>query len=175
MISLVSLTKHKHEPVINHRPPASAPPPFTTSSSSSPGSSSDCPDLPFLCPRSSLRSDPLDPCPCRRNDDPIVAFNKDPKPVPGDVVFRVGSVEVNSVPANIASPSKPLKTILFGRFSESWRETIDFTQIGISIDTMRAIESFSRTGSVNSFSVDTLLLLPLGKPVLLQRPEMRVR
>ncbi|KAK1308390.1 Ethylene-overproduction protein 1 [Acorus calamus] len=53
--------------------------------------------------------------------------------------------------------------MLFGGFSDSWRETIDFTQIGISIDTLRAIESFSRTGSINSFSVDTLLeLIPFA-------------
>ncbi|KAK1315152.1 Ethylene-overproduction protein 1 [Acorus calamus] len=51
--------------------------------------------------------------------------------------------------------------MFFGGFSESWRETIDLTQIGISIDTVQAIESFSRTGSINSFSVDAILeLLP---------------
>ncbi|KAK1271477.1 Ethylene-overproduction protein 1 [Acorus gramineus] len=129
-------------------------------------SPSDCPGLPLECPRSSLRPGPdaLGPCPCRRDDDPIVvAFDGDPEPVLGDVVFIVGSGEVNCVRANIASLSKPLKTMLFGGFSESWRETIDFTQIGISIDTMRAIESFSRTGSVDSFSIDTLLeLLPFA-------------
>ncbi|KAI8557105.1 hypothetical protein RHMOL_Rhmol05G0309200 [Rhododendron molle] len=76
-----------------------------------------------------------------------------------DMSFCIGDDEVRCIRYNIASLSRPFKQMLYGSFSESRREKINFSQNGISVKGMRAAEIFSREKSVDSFEPDVVLEL----------------
>lgn len=76
-----------------------------------------------------------------------------------DISFCIGDDEVRCIRYNIASLSRPFKQMLYGSFSESRREKINFSQNGISVKGMRAAEIFSREKSVDSFEPDVVLEL----------------
>lgn len=123
------------------------------------------------CPKSSLVSgynpeSVYDSCFCSKNprgemDDDV--FGEDDECSTSmedwDMAFCIGNEEVRCIRSKIASLSRPLQAMLFGTFRESKRETINFTQNGISAKGMRAAEVFSRTKRVDSF--DTQIILEL--------------
>ncbi|XP_021769668.1 ethylene-overproduction protein 1-like [Chenopodium quinoa] len=76
-----------------------------------------------------------------------------------DMSFVVGEEEVKCIRYNIASLSRAFKTLLYGSFVESRREKINFTQNGISVQVIRALELYSRKKKVDS--LDPPLVLEL--------------
>ncbi|KAL6003188.1 hypothetical protein ACLOJK_023411 [Asimina triloba] len=77
----------------------------------------------------------------------------------GDVAFCIGDKEVVCIRSSIAALSKPLKAMLYGCFREAWKEKINFSHNGISVNGMRGVDGFSRTGCLDSFPIETLLEL----------------
>lgn len=75
----------------------------------------------------------------------------------GDVSFCIGDEEINCVRNKIAVLSGPLGTMLYGSFIESKRVKIDFSENGISVVGMRAVEEFSRTRRLDSFTPEIAL------------------
>lgn len=67
----------------------------------------------------------------------------------GDVSFCIGEEEVLCYRNCIAALSQPLRTMLYGGFAEAKRETINFSSNGISVEGMRVVDVFSRTGKLN--------------------------
>lgn len=76
-----------------------------------------------------------------------------------DMSFVVGEEEVRCIRDNIASLSRPFRTLLYGSFVESRREKINLTQNGISAEVIRALELYSRRKKVDS--LDPQLVLEL--------------
>ncbi|CAL5386371.1 unnamed protein product [Camellia sinensis] len=76
-----------------------------------------------------------------------------------DVCFLIGDEEIYCNKDKIAHLSRPLKAMLYGNFMESKRETINFSQSGISAKGMRAVGVFSNTRRLDSFCPSTVLEL----------------
>ncbi|KAE8712742.1 Ethylene-overproduction protein 1 [Hibiscus syriacus] len=76
-----------------------------------------------------------------------------------DISFCVGNEEINCVRFKIASLSSPFKAMLYGSFMESKTYKIDFSQNDISVEGMRAVDLYSRTRRVDSFSPEIVLEL----------------
>ncbi|KAL5709936.1 Ethylene-overproduction protein 1 [Ranunculus cassubicifolius] len=112
-----------------------------------------------------------DPCPCRRppqtqdcststsSSDGYVYGTDDNDEEDGDMSFCIGEDEIRCFRYKIAALSKPLKTMLYGGFKESIRETINFSHNNISVKGMRAVQVFSRTKKLDSFSPQIVLEL----------------
>ncbi|RVW65754.1 Ethylene-overproduction protein 1 [Vitis vinifera] len=66
-------------------------------------------------------------------------------------------LEINCVRNKIAVLSGPFETMLYGSFIESKRVKIDFSENGISVEGMRAVEVFSRTRRLDSFHPEIVL------------------
>ncbi|XP_027154459.1 ethylene-overproduction protein 1 [Coffea eugenioides] len=77
----------------------------------------------------------------------------------GNVCFCIGDEEVYCSRGKIAALSCPLKAMLCGDFSESEKDRIDFSHVGISRDGMRAVKFFSQYGSLGSSSPNVVLEL----------------
>ncbi|EPS74171.1 ethylene-overproduction protein 1, partial [Genlisea aurea] len=124
-------------------------------------SAMDCSGWNIECPKSSLipgynpeSADDL--CACSRNpvnDDEIeeccsssVDDGED-----FDMCFCIGDDEIRCNRFRMASLSIPFKSLLYGSFMESRRESIYFSQNGISPEAMRAAVIFSVTKKVTSF------------------------
>ncbi|KAF5750794.1 hypothetical protein HS088_TW03G01134 [Tripterygium wilfordii] len=134
-------------------------------------SSMDCHGRNLECPKATLVSgyDPEsinDPCICTRNprediDDDTMMEGEEcsTSEEEGDMSFCIGDQEVRCVRYNIASLSRPFKAMLYGDFTESRREKINFTQNGISVEGMRAAEIFSKTKRLGSFDIRLVLEL----------------
>ncbi|XP_028759091.1 ethylene-overproduction protein 1 isoform X2 [Neltuma alba] len=69
----------------------------------------------------------------------------------GDMSFIIGDAEIRCRRYNISSLSRPFKTMLYGGFMETRREKINFSQNGISVETMTAAEIYSRTKRLSQF------------------------
>ncbi|XP_077233058.1 ethylene-overproduction protein 1-like [Tasmannia lanceolata] len=131
-------------------------------------SSMDCGGATLECPKGTLISgyDPnsiYDPCPCRI---PLDAHVLNPleeecstSANEGDVAFCIGDEEVICTRHKIASLSTPFRTMLYGGFTESRREKINFSHNGISVNGMQAVEMFSRTGRLDDFPPNIFLEL----------------
>ncbi|XP_010553234.1 PREDICTED: LOW QUALITY PROTEIN: ethylene-overproduction protein 1-like [Tarenaya hassleriana] len=130
--------------------------------------SMDCCGRNLECPRATLVSgyDPesvYDPCVCSKtpraelNDDVSECSTSEEEDY--DMAFCIGDDEVRCVRYKIASLSRPFKAMLYGGFRETKRETINFTQNGISIEGMRAAEIFSRTKKLDMFPPNIVLEL----------------
>ncbi|XP_074264492.1 ethylene-overproduction protein 1-like [Silene latifolia] len=76
-----------------------------------------------------------------------------------DLAFVVGDEEVSCIRYNIASLSRVFNTLLFGNFVESRRENINFTQNGISVEAVRALELYSRNKKLDCFDPNVVLEL----------------
>ncbi|KAL6138917.1 hypothetical protein ACLB2K_064196 [Fragaria x ananassa] len=74
-----------------------------------------------------------------------------------DMSFYIGEDEIRCVRYKIALLSTPFSTMLYGGFTETRREKINFTQNGVSPEAMRAVEVYSRTGKLDSFEVRIVL------------------
>ncbi|XP_020274917.1 ethylene-overproduction protein 1 [Asparagus officinalis] len=122
------------------------------------------------CPKAALQpgyspDSPFDPCPCRipREASFSAPASLKKKKIDdddeGDLWFCIGDEEVGCVRHSIAALSQPLRTLLYGDFVESRRERINFTQNNISVKGMRAVDVFSRTGSLSDFTPETVLEL----------------
>lgn len=127
------------------------------------------------CPNASLVSgyDPesvYDRCMCSRTppeeadteaDTDILTGNEEcsTSEEDGDMSFCIGDEEVRCIRYNIASLSRPFTALLYGNFTESRREKINFSRNGISVDGMRAAEIFSRTKRLDSFDPSIVLEL----------------
>lgn len=77
----------------------------------------------------------------------------------GDVSFCIGNEEISCVRSKIAALSGPFKAMLYGNFVESRSSKIDFSQNGISVEGMRAVELYSRTRKLDSFCPKIVLEL----------------
>ncbi|XP_065882272.1 ethylene-overproduction protein 1-like [Euphorbia lathyris] len=75
------------------------------------------------------------------------------------VSFCVNGDSIRCVRGKIAALSSPLKAMLYGDFVESLRDEIDFSEIGLSSEGMRAVEVYSRSRRVELFSVEIVLEL----------------
>ncbi|XP_042514573.1 ethylene-overproduction protein 1-like [Macadamia integrifolia] len=134
-------------------------------------SSMDCSGRNIECPKATLVSgyDPdsvYDPCLCRWNtrEDVDVGISMEQEECStsdeeGDISFCIGDEEVTCVRYNIASLSRPFMAMLYGSFTESRREKINFTHNEISINGMRAVEVYSRTRKLDLFPPDIVLEL----------------
>eukprot|EP01018_Ginkgo_biloba_P000937 Gb_10448 [translate_table: standard] len=119
------------------------------------------------CPKAALVAgySPIsvfDPCPCRqpRVDGELVLEECSTSSASGDnVVFLIGEVEVICSREKIAALSNPFHAMLFGCFTESQRTTINFSHNGISLQGMRAVDEFSKRGSLDFFSPEIILEL----------------
>ncbi|KAI8574045.1 hypothetical protein RHMOL_Rhmol01G0324100 [Rhododendron molle] len=76
-----------------------------------------------------------------------------------DVCFRLGDGEIYCMRERIAALSRPLEAMLYGGFIESKRERIDFSEMGISVEGMRAVDVFSRTRRLDSVAPGVVLEL----------------
>ncbi|TYH07490.1 hypothetical protein ES288_A08G237700v1 [Gossypium darwinii] len=76
-----------------------------------------------------------------------------------DISFCVGNEEIDCVRSKIAALSTPFKAMLCGSFIESKRSKIDFSQNGISVELMKAVDLYSRTKMVDMFSPKIVLEL----------------
>ncbi|KAF7845287.1 ethylene-overproduction protein 1 [Senna tora] len=114
------------------------------------------------CPKATLQSgyDPelvFDPCMCTSRsprspregvDNGVLTEDEEcstSEEDDGDMSFIIGDTEIRCRRCNISSLSRTFRTMLYGGFIESRREKINFSQIGISAEAMRAAEIFSRT------------------------------
>jgi len=147
-------------------------------------SSMDCSGRNLECPRATLEPgyDPesvFDPCPCTRasavddendSDDGYSAMmttedddDDEQRPASeeedGDMSFIVGEDEVRCNRFNIASLSRPFKTMLYGEFVESRREHINFSQNGFSVETLKAAKEFSRSKKLTHLEPNAVLEL----------------
>lgn len=134
-------------------------------------SSMDCCGRNIECPKASLVSgyDPesvydcciCSPSPQGEPSDDISMENEEcsTSEEDGNMSFCIGDDEIRCIRYNIASLSRPFKAMLYGNFTESRREKINFSQNGISAEGMRAAEIFSRTRRLGSFEVRIVLEL----------------
>ena len=76
-----------------------------------------------------------------------------------DVSFCIGDEEIKCVRYRIAVLSQAFNVMLFGSFLESKLERIDFSQIGISVEGMRAVDLYSRIRRLDIFSPEIVLEL----------------
>ncbi|XP_077214462.1 ethylene-overproduction protein 1-like [Tasmannia lanceolata] len=131
-------------------------------------SSMDCGGRTLECPRATLVNgynpdSVYDPCPCRIPIDSDVSDTLEQEcstsADEGDIAFCIGDEEVICSRHKIAALSKPFRTMFYSCFTESRREKINFSQNGISVNGMLAVEVFSRTGRLDGFPPDILLEL----------------
>eukprot|EP00256_Glycine_max_P009855 XP_003520346.1 ethylene-overproduction protein 1 [Glycine max] len=128
-------------------------------------SSSDCSGRNLECPRATLTPgyDPesvFDSCACTRahagnrdiDDDAMTivvdeqcSTSEEEEEEDGDMSFFVGDDEIKCNRFNIASLSRPFKTMLYGGFVESLKEKINFSGNCFSVEALRAADVFSRT------------------------------
>lgn len=74
-----------------------------------------------------------------------------------NVIFRIGDDKIVCDRQKISSLAAPFHAMLNGCFSESLCEDIDFSENNISASGMRAIDEFSKTGSLGDVSPNLLL------------------
>ncbi|XP_022755558.1 ethylene-overproduction protein 1-like [Durio zibethinus] len=130
----------------------------------------DCSRFNLECPKATLvyGYDPnsiYDHCKCchectKSNDSQISEVNNFlTLEEDGDISFCVGNEEINCIRFKIAALSSPFKTMLYGSFMESKSYKIDFSQNGISVEGMRAVDLYSRTRRADLFSPKVVLEL----------------
>ncbi|XP_057435275.1 ethylene-overproduction protein 1-like isoform X2 [Lotus japonicus] len=141
-------------------------------------SSMDCRGIKFECPKASLVPG-YDPdsvfdsclCFCREivdgDDDGggndlesecSTSYEDDDHSGDGnDMCFCIGDSEIRCSRYSMASLSRPFKAMLYGGFVESRREKINFSQDGVSVEVMMAVEVFSRTKRLSQFSPNVVL------------------
>lgn len=131
-------------------------------------SSMDCSGRNIECPKSNLvfgynPESVYEPCTCfasvRRESDVVEEGKCSISEEDSDMSFCIGDDEVRCVRYKIASLSGPFETMLYGSFSESQREKINFSHNGVSVRGMRAAEVYSRVKRVDSFEPDVVLEL----------------
>ncbi|XP_060676299.1 ETO1-like protein 1 isoform X3 [Ziziphus jujuba] len=74
-----------------------------------------------------------------------------------NVIFRIGDDKIVCDRQKISSLAAPFHAMLNGCFSESLCEDIDLSENNISASGMRAIDEFSKTGSLSEVSPNLLL------------------
>lgn len=143
-------------------------------------SSMDCCGRNIECPKATLVANGYDPqlvydrcCCCRDRgeeeeeekedfmklvDDQECSTSEEDE-ADGDMSFCIGDDEIRCGRFNMASLSRPFKTMLYGEFIESRREKINFSKNGVSVEAMRAAEVFSRTKSLTSIEPNVVLEL----------------
>ncbi|KAK8697977.1 hypothetical protein V6N13_114109 [Hibiscus sabdariffa] len=133
-------------------------------------SSMDCSSFILECPKATLESgydsnSIYDHCKCYQEHtnstdaqfskvDELFKLEED-----SDVCFSVGNEEINCVRLQIAALSTPFKAMLYGSFIESKCNKIDFSQNGISLEGMRAVDLYTRIKRVDFFSPKIVLEL----------------
>ncbi|GFZ13319.1 tetratricopeptide repeat (TPR)-containing protein [Actinidia rufa] len=76
-----------------------------------------------------------------------------------DVCFSIGGEEIHCMREKIATLSHPLKSMLYGDFIESKRDRIDFSEVGMSAEGLKAVEVYSRIRRLDYFSPSIVLEL----------------
>ncbi|XP_057837356.1 ethylene-overproduction protein 1 [Cryptomeria japonica] len=118
------------------------------------------------CPKAALVAGYLpltifDPCPCRQPlvDCELASECSTSAAAEEDVVFCIGDGEVACNREKIAALSIPFHAMLFGCFTESQRSRIIFSDNGITLQGMKAVNEFSKTGCLDSLSPQIVLEL----------------
>ncbi|EXB37965.1 Ethylene-overproduction protein 1 [Morus notabilis] len=131
----------------------------------------ECGGFVLECPKAALAngSDPnsvFDCCKCGFGvgSGPFEAINVEEEEFlemgnESDVSFCVGNEEIKCGRFRIARLSSPFKAMLYGGFEESKKGRIDFSQNGISVEGMRAVEEYSSTKRLDLFSPRSVLEL----------------
>ncbi|CAN8253197.1 unnamed protein product [Cochlearia groenlandica] len=133
--------------------------------------SMDCNGFAIECPKASLiHGCDLDivnkHCDCEEvfgNDD--ISLSKDDDDVfsgleeDSDFSFCVGLEKVKCVRSRIGSLSRPFEAMLYGSFVESRTSEIDFSENGVSVEAMLALNIYSRIKRVDLFRVETVFEL----------------
>ncbi|KAD3338490.1 hypothetical protein R6Q59_026743 [Mikania micrantha] len=135
-------------------------------------SAMDCIGKVLECPKSALINDDgfdrsrsvFDRCQCvcgNASENVNVTVSPDNQCLTDDeeiVCFCIGYEVISCVRPKIASLSSPLKTLLYGSFVESAKGSINFSQIGISVEAMKVVEVFSRTKKLSDFDSPSIVL-----------------
>nr|KYP46085.1 Ethylene-overproduction protein 1 [Cajanus cajan] len=115
-------------------------------------SSMDCSGRNLECPRATLAPENDEQCSTSSEDE---VEEEDG----GDMSFCIGDDEIRCNRFNMASLSRPFKTMLYGGFIESRREKINFSQNCFSVEAVRAAEVFSRSKSLRHLEPKVVLEL----------------
>ncbi|OMO82825.1 BTB/POZ-like protein [Corchorus capsularis] len=130
----------------------------------------DCGKFILECPKAALVSgyDPnsiYDHCKCyeegTESSDGQTSMGNEYLPLEedSDISFYVGNEVIDCVRFKIAALSSPFKAMLYGNFMESKSYKIDFSENGISVEGMRAVDLYSRNRRVDMFSPEIVLEL----------------
>ncbi|RDX94957.1 Ethylene-overproduction protein 1, partial [Mucuna pruriens] len=138
-------------------------------------SSMDCSGRNLECPHAMLASgydleSVYDPCVCTHarvedhattmeDDEQYSTSKEEEEEEDGDMSFCVGDNEVRCSRLNMASLSRPFKTMLYGGFVESRREWINFSQNGFSVEAMNAAKVYSRSKRLSHLEPKVILEL----------------
>ncbi|PON85903.1 N-terminal acetyltransferase A, auxiliary subunit [Trema orientale] len=125
-------------------------------------SAMDCGGYVVECPKAALvkgyaPDSVFDRCQCRCGpfeviNNPVFKENECLSSEDNDVSFYIGNEEIKCVRYRMGTLSTPFKAMLYGSFKESRKGKIDFSQNGISMEGMRAVEVYSRTRSLEFLS-----------------------
>lgn len=122
-------------------------------------SSMECGGYVLECPKKNLENgfSPLinDHCQCKQEITNQETFCIEslcfPDDEVSDVLFCVENEEIKCVRWRIAALSDPFNAMLYGGFAESNMKKIDFSENGISLEGMKAVEFYSRTKRLDLF------------------------
>nr|VDD32587.1 unnamed protein product [Brassica oleracea] len=128
--------------------------------------SMDCNGFAIECPKSSLsRGCDLnlvnEHCKCCEEEEIKVSIADEFSGLDeeSDFTFCVGLEKAKCVRSRIASLSRPFEAMLYGSFIESRASEIDFSENGISVEAMVALNIYSRLKRVDLFRVETVFEL----------------
>ncbi|KAJ0266785.1 ETO1-like protein 2 [Hirschfeldia incana] len=127
--------------------------------------SMDCNGFAIECPKSSLcRGCDLnlvnERCNCCEEEDEIKAVDEfSGLDEDSDFSFCVGLEKAKCVRSRIAALSRPFEAMLYGSFKESRASEVDFSENGVSVEAMVALNIYSRLKRVDLFRVETVFEL----------------
>lgn len=109
----------------------------------------------------------FNPCPCRTgcaegncgDDECSTSLSVADEDCEGDLALCIGDEEVVCSRHRIAQLSEPLYTMMYGCFTESRREKINFAHNGLSIKGIWSLKEFSLVGRVEDFTPEVVLEL----------------
>ncbi|KAG2299717.1 hypothetical protein Bca52824_036189 [Brassica carinata] len=128
--------------------------------------SMDCNGFAIECPKSCLNhgcdlSLVNERCKCSKEDEVKVCLADEFSGLDedSDISFCVGLEKAKCVRSRIASLSRPFEAMLYGSFAESRASEIDFSENGVSVEAMVALNIYSRLKRVDLFRVETVFEL----------------
>lgn len=126
--------------------------------------SMDCNGFAIECPKTSLIHGcdlnlvNEEHCNCHEEDE-IIKVSMAGLDEDSDFSFCVGLEKAMCVRSRIAALSRPFEAMLYGSFVESRASEIDFSENGVSVEAMVALNIYSRIKRVDLFRVETVFEL----------------